>query len=355
MWKRRQTLLFVFPVLVLIVLGVLLLSPRKKRNYPEGSILLQEFGEGDTSRAHMLYRPGTVRSDAEGSVFVLDEGNHRIVKYSAKGEFLQQIGSVGQGPGDLLGPIDFDVDKAGKVYVVEETNKRVSIFESNGRFRTSFHIPAFPQAAICVFDSNEILINRPEIEGSLFDVYRSDGTRVRSFGPVEGFENPPFKGPNKTATWAFNQVRARFDPEGNLNVFYYARPLYRRFTRDGVLLLEKAIEGPEIDTARVYEKRNLERHISKNTNPNSVNYTTFFTDCDLLPSHAFIVGLLGGSNAFYVIDASGNVKEKIRIEKSIGIAEPHVYVWRFTVTKTGNIVASETYLGKLYQALCSVK
>jgi DNA-binding beta-propeller fold protein YncE len=46
-----------------------------------------------------------VSFDAEGRLYVLDRGNHRVVVFGPDGRFLRSLGRRGSGPGELQGPV----------------------------------------------------------------------------------------------------------------------------------------------------------------------------------------------------------------------------------------------------------
>ncbi len=64
----------------------------------------------------------------EGNIFVADFYNHRIQKFSPKGDFLVAFGSRGKELGKMKFPIDVALDKEGSVYVVDFGNNRIQKF-----------------------------------------------------------------------------------------------------------------------------------------------------------------------------------------------------------------------------------
>ncbi len=69
-----------------------------------------------------------VAVDGDGNVFVADFYNHRIQKFSPKGDFLTSIGEPGNGPGQFDRPTDVVVDAEGNLYVVDFGNDRIQKF-----------------------------------------------------------------------------------------------------------------------------------------------------------------------------------------------------------------------------------
>ena len=87
-----------------------------------------------------LSYPHDVAVDNEGIVYVTDEGNNRIRKFSPDGTFVAQFGTFGYGPGEFKWAkcITIDTASTGLVYVTDEDNHRISVFKSDGQFIRCF-------------------------------------------------------------------------------------------------------------------------------------------------------------------------------------------------------------------------
>ena len=85
------------------------------------------------SRDGQFNFPGGIAVDREGRVYVADE-NDRVQVFSASGEFLRKWGSKGAGDGQFDHPIGIAVDPSGNVYVTESSNDRVQVFSPGGEF-----------------------------------------------------------------------------------------------------------------------------------------------------------------------------------------------------------------------------
>jgi WD40 repeat protein len=104
-----------------------------------------EFGASDYN-ANVMAEPGTfnepwgVAVGPDGSVYVADTWNNRIQKFTAEGEFITMWGQFGAAESDLhfWGPRGIAVDEQGRVFITDTGNKRVVIFDENGTPLTSF-------------------------------------------------------------------------------------------------------------------------------------------------------------------------------------------------------------------------
>ena len=76
----------------------------------------------------------------DGSVFVADTWNNRIQKFTADGEFITKWGQFGTAESryHFWGPRGIAVDNQGRVFVTDTGNKRVVIFDSDGNDLADF-------------------------------------------------------------------------------------------------------------------------------------------------------------------------------------------------------------------------
>jgi tripartite motif-containing protein 71 len=83
--------------------------------------------------------PFGVAVDSSGNVYVADESNNRIQKFTSSGVFLTTWGSFGSGDGQFNGPEGVAVDPtSGNVYVADMINQRVQKFTNSGVFITKW-------------------------------------------------------------------------------------------------------------------------------------------------------------------------------------------------------------------------
>ncbi len=110
----------------------------------EGTLLNSwgEFGSLESGSAFpgSFNEPWGIGISPEGEIFIADTWNHRIQKFSPEGEFLASWGYFGQreAPDSFWGPRDVVVDSYGHVYVSDTGNKRIVVFDTEGNFVTEF-------------------------------------------------------------------------------------------------------------------------------------------------------------------------------------------------------------------------
>src|SRR3989304_23955 len=79
-----------------------------------------------------------VAANAQGEVYVVDAGKHRLLKFDKEGRLLTQWGRYGSGPGQFWTPLGVEVDREGAVYVADSGNHRIQKFKTDGTFFTEF-------------------------------------------------------------------------------------------------------------------------------------------------------------------------------------------------------------------------
>lgn len=106
---------------------------------PEGKLLLALGKAGVPGNGPGAFnRPSDVLVAPNGDVFVADghgaASNARIVKFSAKGQFIKAWGKKGSAPGEFDTPHSLAMDSQGRLFVADLRNYRVQIFDQEGRY-----------------------------------------------------------------------------------------------------------------------------------------------------------------------------------------------------------------------------
>jgi hypothetical protein len=85
-----------------------------------------------------LDRPYAIAADTVGYVYVTDQYNERVEKFTSNGTYVTQWGSLGNGNGQFNNPLGVASDGASSVYVVDQFNGRVEKFTSAGAYVTQW-------------------------------------------------------------------------------------------------------------------------------------------------------------------------------------------------------------------------
>jgi len=105
---------------------------------PEGTLRARwGAGGGDGaagSGTGEFAQPAAVAVTANGTAYVADTANDRVVKLAPDGTVIAQWGSRGSGDGSFHSPDGVALAGNGDVYVLDRENNRVEVFDGEGRF-----------------------------------------------------------------------------------------------------------------------------------------------------------------------------------------------------------------------------
>jgi DNA-binding beta-propeller fold protein YncE len=110
------------------------------------------------SRPGQFNLPWGVTTDAAGDVYVADWRNDRVQKFSPEGQFMASFGESGTGDGQFHRPSAVAVDAQGYVYVADWGNERVQVFDARGVFQLQLR----GQATLSKWASDYLNVNPDE-------------------------------------------------------------------------------------------------------------------------------------------------------------------------------------------------
>jgi DNA-binding beta-propeller fold protein YncE len=70
----------------------------------------------------------------DGTVWVTDTGNKRLVAFDSELKQLRTLGRLGSGPGEFSDPVGIAAGRDGSLYVADAGNKRIQVLDATGRF-----------------------------------------------------------------------------------------------------------------------------------------------------------------------------------------------------------------------------
>jgi sugar lactone lactonase YvrE len=89
-----------------------------------------------------FYGPRKIDIAPDQSLYVVDQGRTRIVKFDQNFKILGMWGTKGNGDGQFDDPTSLTVDAgSGKVYVADPRNHRIQVFDANGKFLANWAVP----------------------------------------------------------------------------------------------------------------------------------------------------------------------------------------------------------------------
>ena len=100
----------------------------------DGDDLVMSLGAGGPGGGEThLNRPQDVAFLEDGSIFVADSDNSRVVKYDAGGNFVTSWGEKGSGRGEFDAVHAVTTDSIGRIYVADRNNDRIQVFNETTR------------------------------------------------------------------------------------------------------------------------------------------------------------------------------------------------------------------------------
>lgn len=207
--------------------------------------------------AGQFEEPIGFQQDESGDYFVFDRRAHAVYRIDASRTTATRVIDIGPEPGRVLGPTAFDVASNGIIAVADapQQGERIQFFNTKGERIGGFSLPgrAAPRVVIGTlvlggagslqFTGRSVLMNQPEA-GGLITEYGLAGTALRTIGALRatGHEH------DRDVHLALNVGVPVVDPRGGFYfVFQTGEPRFRKYSRDGGLQFERALQGREID------------------------------------------------------------------------------------------------------------
>ena len=192
-----------------------------------------------------------------GEYFIFDRRAHSVYSFQPGQDQARKLIEIGTEPGRILDPSAFDLSSDGTFVVADapRNTPRIQIFLASGSTISGFLLQgrSVPRivlrtlvlsgVAAVEYTGKSILLNQPEV-GALITEYGSAGQTLRTFGELRrtGHEN------DANVHLAMNSGLIIVNPRGGFYfVFLAGVPLFRKYDARGTLVLERHIEGPELD------------------------------------------------------------------------------------------------------------
>ncbi len=95
-----------------------------------------------------LAQPQALAIDQEGQVFVVDSGNHRVLKFDHAGNFLAAVGGFGWGREQFDRPLDITAKTGLDVFIADYNNERIERYDTKLNYISSFYSNAAVSTAL---------------------------------------------------------------------------------------------------------------------------------------------------------------------------------------------------------------
>ncbi len=173
----------------------------------------------DFSNENKLNGPAGIDTDLLGNIYVVDQGNNRIVKIDSEGKFVFSFGKMGKEIGEFFKPVDIMYLKDKKWLIISNSfNNRIDIFDQWGNYINSIESADILEPRGLFFSELGFLyiVNKASIV--VYD-FNNESITPLSLGTTELFE-PYFciidKNSNLIVTEPYRQFIDFFIPQDEL-------------------------------------------------------------------------------------------------------------------------------------------
>jgi DNA-binding beta-propeller fold protein YncE len=106
-------------------------------------------GDGEFNEPH------SIAFDSHDNMYITDEKNHRVQKFTSNGTFVTKWGTHGSGDGEFELLLGIDRDSSNNIYVVDQDNNNIQKFTNNGTFLKTFVSEKFSDLEDVELDSHD--------------------------------------------------------------------------------------------------------------------------------------------------------------------------------------------------------
>ena len=150
-----------------LVDGVMIVRNPSEPLNPDLRIMFEEdltIGVKEGDENDMFGSQVLLNTDDEGNFYVTDTDRKTVKKYDANGNFLQSIGSPGQGPGEFQGVSEVKFDSEENIYLHDDKIQRISFLSKQGNYLRGIRVPSFFQRVVINSKGFYIAISADNVE-----------------------------------------------------------------------------------------------------------------------------------------------------------------------------------------------
>lgn len=112
----------------------------------------------DDEDGYYFKTPTDIAVDSKNNIYIVDSALHCINVFNSNGQFIRKIGKRGQGPSDLLTPLNIGIDINNTIWICEIGNRRIQTFSETGTSLSTLKIPLRITSNIIFPSGNKIAL-----------------------------------------------------------------------------------------------------------------------------------------------------------------------------------------------------
>jgi DNA-binding beta-propeller fold protein YncE len=165
-------------------------------------------------------QPSDVLVAPNGDIFVVDghqaDGNNRVMKFNADGDFIKTWGSTGKEDGEFRDPHALAMDSTGRLFVGDRGNSRLQIFDQDGNHIETW--TQFGRPSGLFIDGDDILYAADSESNTTWGMNRGYARGIYIGSAFDGWVSmhipDPNQDPDNASTTAAEGVAV--DADGNI-------------------------------------------------------------------------------------------------------------------------------------------
>ncbi len=230
------------------------LKPKNDRPIA-GLEFIQQIGELEPEDENYMFNfPISAAGDEEGNIFILDEREYCVKKFTADGKYVSQFGRLGQGPGEFEYP--GAIDCCNHRILVTSMPSIYHLFDLSGQYIERFRLPRYQGLNMKFLNSDRVVAHSMNPRGEnnkenkILKIYDLQGNILHEFGE-------PFLAESPRSSWLANFLKIAVDRQDNIFISFVHQNRIEEYSGSGKLKMKIERELP-YELEYKYEKAEME-------------------------------------------------------------------------------------------------
>jgi len=183
----------------------------------------EKAAEDQDSENFQFTKTKSIAVQSNGNILV--GGKHfGVSMFTADGEFIMNVGTIGDAPGEFEYSKGLAVDKDDNIYVGDSNLLKILVFDKDGNFIREFGKEGTPPdgftavGPICVDDEGNIYVSDKGPEGGALK-FDNDGNFIMKIGAIGEGENMTMQAGYIAVNSRLNKLYMADDPNGQVDVY----------------------------------------------------------------------------------------------------------------------------------------